>query len=250
MRLGIVPYLNAFPLVYGLECEKFVAPPAKLAQMAASEDIVLAPIVAAFQDDSWHLIDGIGIGSFGPVETVKLVFKNTSTTIENVRSIYMDEESQTSKALLKIILRNFYHRSLDSILFLNQVEDADGALLIGDKVWSLKGTWNMEHRTWNSDLGEIWTTWTHLPFVYACWMTRSRETGEKWKKVLLNQAQKNLENLPPLVPKVPKNNCPDLLAYWKRLRSIIDEEGKKGVELFQKMWCELENKPCLPLKWL
>lgn len=243
MKLGIVPYLNAFPLVYGLECEKFVAPPAQLSQMARSDDILLAPIVTAFMNPGWYLLDECGIGSFGPVETVKLFFRGSNITIQNLKSIYLDKESLTSISLLKILLKNFHSRHLNEISFSDKMEGCESALFIGDKVWNFQGPKSL-------DLGQAWTQFTTLPFVYACWMTRSQETGKKWKKNLEERLRKNLETLPSLVSKAPQNHCPNLLKYWQNLKYDIDAQAKKGIELFQKMWCELENKPYLPLNWL
>ena len=137
MRLGVVPYFNAFPLIYGLPFEKYFAPPALLNQIAEPEDIILAPIVGAFLDPAWYLIEGLGIGSFGAVETVKLFFMNNGITPYNIKKIYIDPESRSSVALLKILLENFFHRNRKELSFSNQT-DCEGKLLIGDKVWQEK----------------------------------------------------------------------------------------------------------------
>lgn len=242
--MGTVPYLNALPLVDGLPFEIYKASPVALVNQAKDNEIILAPIVTAFKDSSWYLIDGIGIGSFGPVETVKLFFRNGDTTIQNLKSIYLDQESLTSVALLKILLTKFYQRSLDSILFTAELGDADAQLLIGDK------TWSPDNPRFALDLGEIWTELTGLPFLFACWMTRSKVAAIEWKPTLVGQAQKNLGDLERLAATAQKNNCPNLLAYWKRLRYLIDEESKKGVGLFQKRWGEMEKKPVIDLRWI
>lgn len=244
VKLGIVPYLNCFPLVYGLsEVEIYREAPARLAQKAGPGDILLAPIVTAFLEPSWYLIEGLGIGSFGPVDTVRLFMKEHSLTIENLKIIYMDEESITSVALLKVLLKNFYGRSLDSITFSNQREDVDGTLLIGDKVWN-------HDLPASIDLSQAWTSFTSLPFVYACWMTKSKAIAEEWKEKLLSQTEKNMENLPQLVSKAPKNNCPDVLQYWRRLNYLLGTQHKEGIQRFQKEWASLEGKPVLELKWI
>lgn len=243
MRIGTVPYANAYPITFGLECESYREVPGKLIERAGPDDILLAPIVEAFQNPGWTLIEGVGIGSFGPVQTVKLLFKKQNITIENVKSIYLDAESKTSQALLKILLGNFYQRSLASIRFVQQADQAEAALWIGDKIWDLDGPRSL-------DLGAAWTQWTKLPFVYACWMSRSKATALEWKQILIDQAQENLGRLEALAAQAPPTRCPDLLAYWRRLKYDLDDESKKGITLFQKYWCELESKPRLTLNWL
>lgn len=255
IRIGTVPYLNALPLVDGLPFEIYKAPPAILVERAKENEIISAPIVTAFKDASWHLIDGVGIGSFGPVETVKLFFRNNEITIQNLKSISLDQESLTSVALLKVLLTKFYKRSLDSISFSNKPDETDAALLIGDKTWAPQGPLSVVRSPLSSpppplDFGSSWTDFTHLPFLFACWMTRSKGVAMEWKRVLIDQAEKNLADLEGLAAKAPQNNCPDLLAYWKRLRYIIDDETKKGVALFQKMWGEVEKKSLLTLNWI
>lgn len=243
MRLGIVPYLNAFPLVYGLDAEIYTAPPAKLPQIAKPDDILLAPIVTSFIDPSWYLIDGFGIGSFGPVDTVRLFFKDNNITIENIMLINLDKESKTSKALLKIIIKNCYHRHLEEISFLGKRNGCEGALVIGDKVWNLPSLKSL-------DLGEAWTHFTTLPFVYACWMTRSKDLALRWKKRLNDQTKINLAQLNKLVAKAALNHCPNPVQYWKKLKYDLDDASKKGIVLFQKWWGELEQKPILKLNWI
>ncbi|MBI4124530.1 MAG: hypothetical protein HY466_01185 [Deltaproteobacteria bacterium] len=250
MKLGVVPYLNSFPLTCGLDAEIYQEVPAKLTRKADPDDIILAPIVEAFQDSCWHLCDGIGIGSYGVVETVKLLFRENHLSISNLKQIYLDAESKTSRALLKILLQNFYHRPLNTIFFTNEIKTADGALVIGDKIWNPDGPWSVVRCPWSVDLGQAWTQWTGLPFVYACWMTRSKTAALEWKGRLIEQAQENLKNLEQLAVQVPPNRCPDLVGYWRRLKYDLDAESKKGIALFQKYWCELEGKPSLELSWV
>src|SRR3989338_4853309 len=96
MKLGVVPYLNCIPLIDGLEIPIFKSPPATLAKQASAEDIILAPIVQAFEEPGWFLLANCGIGSWGPVETVRFF-------LEDSGPLELDVESKTSVALLKIL---------------------------------------------------------------------------------------------------------------------------------------------------
>ena len=235
MRLGIVPYLNALPLVTGLDCEIFRAPPAELARLAKPDDIILAPIVAAFLDPSLYMLEGVGIGSFGPVETVKLFFNKPGINIHNLKTISLDRESKTSVALLKILLRYRYQATYQEVSHTS----CDASLYIGDKVFDR----NVPGTFW-LDLGEAWTEWTGLPFVYACWMTKNAEIGKDWGPRLTSQAQKNLENLENI------STDPKKIKYWRQLVYEIGPKQKEAIKLFQKYWAELEQKSAAPLKWI
>lgn len=240
MRLGIVPYSNCLPLVHGIACEIFKAPPSRLAEEAGPDDIIMAPIVTPFFDPSWHLLEGAGIGSFGPVETVKLFYRKNGATIQNIKLIYSDSDSLTSLNLLKILLQYRFERDLAGIAFSNDRHHADveGALLIGDKCWL------EEAFTPSLDLGACWSEWTDLPFVYACWMTKNRAVGLEWKERLVKQAQSNLRNLENI------SQEPSLLQYWKKLHYDLGEPQKEAVALFQKYWASLNGKPLSPLQWV
>ncbi|MDO8526916.1 MAG: MqnA/MqnD/SBP family protein [Deltaproteobacteria bacterium] len=245
VKLGTVPYLNALPLVSGIDCEIYTAPPALLARQAAENDIILAPIVTAFLDPSWHLLEGVGIGSFGAVETVRLFLNDTNVTIQNLNTIYTDLESLTSVALLKILLSLPYNRDLTSIHFTgDKKETAQGSLLIGDKVWeqdpSLKSL----------DLGECWTKWTGLPFLFACWMTKNPALGKEWKPKLVANLKKNSGDLESLVQKFPAEKQKRLLKYWRQLVYDVGPAQKNAVALFQKYWTEMEQKPQRELNWI
>src|SRR3989338_9863397 len=240
MRLGIVPYMNCKPLVHGLFCEIYKAPPAQLPHLAGPDDIILAPIVAAFEDPALHLLEGVGIGSFGPVDTVKLFFNKQANVIpaeaeiqclKNIQTISLDTESKTSVALLKILL----HDQKVAATFWSCDTPCDASLLIGDKVWEQGDKPAL-------DLGQAWTEWTGLPFVFACWMTKNPEIGREWKSKLTIQTKKNLENLEKI------STDPKLLKYWRQLVYEVGPKQKEGIPLFQKYWAELEHKKALPLK--
>lgn len=234
MRLGVVPYLNCLPLVSGFPCEIYSAPPAQLATLAKPDDIILGPIVTAFSDPSWYLLEGVGIGSFGPVDTVRLFFNNKDITIQNINKIYLDNESSTSAALLKVLLTNCYQRLLAEIqFFTDRPDSAEGTLMIGDKVWEQDGNLT------SLDLGKAWTDFTGLPFVYACWMTKNRGLAEEWRPKLICQAKNNLGHLEELAQNIPEEKRGKVLSYWRHLCYEMGPEQKKGIQLFQKYWSQI-----------
>ena len=169
LRLGVVSYLNAEPLVYGLEGDPAFrlerdVPSAVARRLHAGEvDLGMIPSVEyAFGD--YAIVPGLAIGSRGAVRSVNLFHPGP---LASVRRVALDTSSRTSVALAKVLLRERLGRdpvyvpmgpSLPAML-----EAADAALMIGDPALYANPA------VPRLDLGEEWGRVTGLPFVYAFW---------------------------------------------------------------------------------
>ena len=191
VRIGAVEYLNARPLVFGLEQQpKFDVRfdlPARCAELlhAGETDLGLIPSIeflrAASGPNTYRIVPDLAIGSRGPVASVAIF---TTRDIVDVRSIALDTSSRTSVALTRVMCARIFGISptfesqgpdLPSML-----ERADAALIIGDNALFL-GEGPVRVRSGASerfvsvqkiDLGALWTSTTGLPFVYAFWAGR------------------------------------------------------------------------------
>ena len=176
-RLGAVDYLNARPLVYGLELRTDLFSlrfdvPSKCAALLheGSIDVGMIPSIEYERGRDYRIVPSTGIISDGPVASVALF---TKTPIERIRSIAADTSSRTSYALLRILCLerfgidpDFQPMPPDPVQMLKR---CDAALLIGDPALFL------EHDRLGVDkidLGEQWKTLTGLPFVWAFWAGR------------------------------------------------------------------------------
>jgi chorismate dehydratase len=183
LRVGAVTYLNSKPLIERLTdfaptIDLSLAVPSRLAdQLAAGEiDVGLIPVVEFFRGDRYTLVPNVAVASRGPVLSVTLFSKKPWPEI---RSVALDEGSRTSAALAEILLRKRYglNPRFEPLPIDAPAESAatDAVLLIGDRAMRacLPG-----HR-FAYDLGQEWTDWTDLPFVYAMWAVRAGvELGE------------------------------------------------------------------------
>lgn len=229
-KLGAVPYLNALPLTHYLKERPILAPPAALARLLriGEVDIATAPIVTYFENPHYTLVPGICIGSRGPVQSVKLFFSSPDTTVENVKTIYLDVESKTSALLLKILLQFKFGRNLDDITFYHPLppREVEAQLLIGDKA--------MKEIPVSAplDLGETWTDWTGLPFVYAAWISRLPEVSEKAVTELTQARDAGIANLSSVISKttLPFNTVRE---YLENLNYILGSPEVAGLELFR-----------------
>ena len=176
VRIATVAYLNAEPLIAGLDPEKYSINadiPARVAEdlSAGRADVALTPVVAALDDGDFRIVGGVAIGSNGPVHSVVLVGE---TSPEEWEEIVLDGESRTSAVLTQVLLNGPLASSCSAKVVEGEpgvgVERARGrtaALVIGDAAMNLP-----ERLKVRLDLGEIWTDWTGLPFVFAVWAGR------------------------------------------------------------------------------
>jgi chorismate dehydratase len=177
-RLGAVDYLNARPLVYGLErrTDLFAIRfdvPSKCAALLheGSIDVGMIPTIEYLRGSSPYLIvPGMGIISDGPVASVAMF---STKPVEKVRSIALDTSSRTSVALLQVLCREAFGLEPDYLPMRPSIEAmlqrCDAALIIGDPALYF----DHEARGFlKIDLGERWTALTGLPFVWAFWAGR------------------------------------------------------------------------------
>ncbi len=166
--------MNAKPLTFALEnglvehgFDIKLMPPSDLSTMLSSKeiDVGLIPVAEFLRRKSYSAVPGISISSFGKVDSVVLLSK---AGLQNIKRVAVDRRSQSSTALLRIILETFQNmspvylpRSADG----DFLKDVDAGMIIGDNgleaAYSPPGGYDVY------DLGEIWTAETGLPFVYA-----------------------------------------------------------------------------------
>jgi chorismate dehydratase len=174
--LATVSYLNARPLVDGLEDEAGVEllsrVPSRLLETLESgaADLALCPVVD-YQRSSVELeiVAAGAIGCHGPALTVMLF---SSVPPDEVGEVAVDPDSHTSVALLDIVMSARYDRRPRlRPLPAGGSGRPEALLLIGDKVVLAPPAAELyPHRL---DLGEAWRAISSRPFVFATWMARA-----------------------------------------------------------------------------
>ena len=179
-RLGAVSYLNAKPLLDGLDGEgvdlTLDVPSALLDGLVGGRfDAALCPVIDLFSSPvPLRILPVGGIGCLGPTLTVRLFSR---VPIRRLTSVAVDTDSHTSVGLLRCLL----HRRLGRVpeLAAEPMQRADlaagvpgghdAALLIGDKVVTHEPPRALfPHQM---DLGGEWTATRGLPFLFAAWLT-------------------------------------------------------------------------------
>ena len=174
--LGAVAYLNARPLVYGLEPSPLFDlrfdPPSQCAELLHANDIDVGmiPSIEYCRGSEYRIVPGMGIISEGDVASVALFARKPLT---EVRTVAADTSSRTSNGLLRILCAErfgidaeFRPMSPDPD---QMFRECDAALIIGDPALYLDPHAQGVEKI---DLGAEWTAMTRLPFVWAFWAGR------------------------------------------------------------------------------
>lgn len=190
-RLGVVSFLNSKPLIQGLaergDVELVFDVPSRLPDFLdqGRVDAALIPIIDVLRSSGrLRVISDACIGCDGETMTVR-VFSQAPP--DRMRTLYVDGDSHTSKALATVMWRELYGRELELRPFdvrTQRADDCESVLLIGDKVVNrARGGFAYE-----VDLGAAWRQHTGLPFVFAVWAGRndasiSRTPGSQWQSL-------------------------------------------------------------------
>jgi chorismate dehydratase len=177
VRLGAVEYLNARPLVYGLDrhAGRFDVRfdiPARCAELlhGGQVDVGLVPSIEYLRGESYVAVPGVAIGSDGRVASVA-VFSHQP--IERIRTVALDASSRTSAALFRVLCAHHFGIAPEVRVMPPEPERmlaaCDAAMLIGDVALLFDHEAAGVQKT---DLGLAWQAYAGLPFVYAFWFGR------------------------------------------------------------------------------
>lgn len=258
LRIGRIAYTNLFPIFYGLQrkqnaaCYEFIdGVPSELNKKIRSGVIDISPsssIEYLKNRAHYRLIEGHSISSFGPVGSV-LLFSNHPLEALEGRTVLTSSQSETSVALLAVILKKFY--GIDAQLTATSASTGtalkkdDAFLLIGDDAMKEALQWPREKIY---DLGDLWYRHTGLPAVFALWI--ARHTCCTQNPELFGQFIRDLDESKSAAPgnfreiaghSWLKEVIPveGLVAYWKGISYDFLDEHRRGLELFREYAAEL-----------
>jgi chorismate dehydratase len=260
VRLGAVGYLNARPLVYGLErLPRFAVRydvPSRCASLlhAQAIDVGLIPSIEYLRGDPYAIVPDLAIASRGAVESVALY---TKKPIADVRSIALDDSSRTSVALVRVLCARLFkiQPAVESRRpdLPNMLDRCDAALLIGDNALFLDQTSDaLPGPVEKIDLGDAWFSLTGLPFVYAFWagrpdaltpsdvaaLRRARDEGVKRPDELAGE----------YLSKTPHRQALGARYLRDIIKYDLGEDARAGLEAFYRYAAEIgvvERAPAL-----
>jgi chorismate dehydratase len=242
VRLGVVSYLNAKPLVDAMERGKlphsfervYDVPSICADKLHGNQtDVALIPAAEIGRGpDPYFIVPEIGIISKGAVRSVFVVLKKEP---KDIVTLALDSSSRTSVILSQIILaRQFGCRPAVAVgppRVDTMLEHADAALIIGDLALELD-----LNRYRVLDLGELWTQMTGLPFVYACWTGRKGALASEEVTQLIACKQMGQLNVPQIARDYATSH--DLPARFyetyltRHIQYDLDEAALEGLNRY------------------
>jgi chorismate dehydratase len=176
-RIGAVGYLNARPLVQGLEEAaipldvRFDVPSTCAALLHAGEiEIGMIPSIEYLARPDYGIVGGVGVTSDREVASVALFSR---VPVAQIRRVALDTSSRTSAALLRVLCAERFEIAPSFEPAAPQLESMlagrDAALLIGDPALFADPA---RLGVLKIDLGAEWHAHTKLPFVWAFWAGR------------------------------------------------------------------------------
>jgi chorismate dehydratase len=242
VRVGSVSFLNAKPLIYGLEhdpnVELSLEVPSRLLDGMRERryDVALLPVIDYQRMDGLRLLTAGGIGCDGPTLTVRIFSR---VPIEQVKTLACDTDSHTSVALARVLCAELYGAIPEMVPFSpgapTGTADSSAVLLIGDKVVSEEPP-GFPHQV---DLGEAWKRLTGLPFVFAAWMARDGVELYDLPQRLDRARRAGLENVHRIVAReAPPRHWPLDVAHrylTEYLRFDIGPDQIRAVERFHHL---------------
>lgn len=256
LKIGRINYLNLFPIFKGLERNREVVyemidgVPSRLNRLLREGDLDISPsssIEYLRNMQMYEIIEGHSISSIGPIGSI-LLFSIKPIEELDREVILTSSQSETSVALLDIILRRFYGHQVKLIPSdISLPEDflsSPASLLIGDDALIARKKLRDLSPLYVYDLGDIWFRETGLPFVFALWIVRKdsiRGKGkevEAFKRALERAKLEALDNLDDLASQTYLSDIlskEEIVSYWRQISFDLGKEHLKGLELFGSM---------------
>ena len=279
-RLGAVGYLNARPLVYGLDrSSRFTIrydTPSECARVLhdGSIDVGLIPSIEYLRGGPYRIAPDLAIASRGPVASVSLY---ATKAMADVRSIAVDTSSRTSVALVRVLYARLF--GIQPAIDARGPDLADmlahrgAALITGDNALFRSHRQSdlrpeargprpeagprpadlrpeprgLRPEVEKIDLGEAWTTMTGLPFVYACWVGRPGALDAAGVDRLQRARTAGLANIDAIArDSFPASRRQQAIgaAYLRdNIKYHLGDEERAGLELFFRYAAEIGVVP-------
>lgn len=258
LTIGQIEYANCTPVFTMLQQRIDCAPyrfvrgvPAQLNRHLAAGEIDVCPsssIEYGKHPDHYLILPELSISSVGAVKSVLLFSRLPLEELDGER-VGMTTESDTSVALLRIImerfhgLRNVFERT--ELPVKEALASYPALLLIGDA--ALKAAQGHGgHLVY--DLGELWHHFTGLPFVFALWLVRREAVTRAGDEVarlsadLIRAKMLAYESYPEIAAKAVERQWMEkdcLTDYWRTISYELTERHLRGVKQFFGFAAEL-----------
>jgi chorismate dehydratase len=249
LKLGHIVYSNCFPPHAAIITGQVSFPfklvegiPTELNRLLYERKVDVSPsssIEYAMNPGRYLLLPTLSITSKKKVMSILLESKVPIDELNN-KVVAMTTASATSVVLLRILLEIRYDVNPGYIQYEQGVENpsvhADAMLTIGDLALTKTPTPEYPHRY---DLGELWHSFTGLPFVFALWHVNYKKNIERdldmLYDILISSKAYGISHLRDLArTQTERFNIPAelLFSYWNSFSYGLGREEQKGLHAF------------------
>lgn len=203
--------------------------PAKIAQQLidGEVDVALVPVATIPKLKEYHIISDFCIGAEGAVASVCLF---SEVPLNEIKRIYLDYQSRTSVALLKVLVSEHWKLDVELIDttgdYQDKIKGTDAGLVIGDRA--------LEQRhvsPYIYDLAEHWMRFTSLPFVFAAWISNKPLPAE-FIQQFNNANSLGIHNIPAVVAENPYPLYDLTTYYTQNISYPLTPSKRQGLQRF------------------
>jgi len=270
LRIGKITFLNLAPVYRELErlcaggAYEFVGGhPAELNRMLQSGSIQISASssIQYLRDTATYTyLPGHSISARGPVQSILLFSRMPIEDIIGL-PIVVTHQSETSVALLDVLLKEFYGFSCELKVspdpFEQAMQDHAAYLSIGDEALRARArahvmdtgeqtiytVCTIDHQAYYCyDLSTLWFHHTGKPFVFALWtlrrslLTTHASEVERFTALLDQALAAALANLADTARATGSFMTSDeLLRYWQMITYGLPPDCVEGLELFRRL---------------
>lgn len=270
LNIGKISFANVVPVFYLLEREadctgyRFIEGyPSVLNRMLREGKLDLSPsssIEYLRDKELYRYLPGHSISARGRIDSI-LLFSRVPIESLDGQTVYATHQSETSVALLHIVLKKFYNLDCNvkssNSPFSEAIASHSAYLSIGDEALSALFAANkldppsnepdatmatLDHQLFYIyDLSDLWHKRTGLPFVFALWIVHRDLNPEKL--ALLEQFNRDLDLARDAIPSRLEEIATEsglsyprqeLIDYWRGIIYGLDEDCLKGLDLFEQ----------------
>ena len=254
IKVGRVPYLEAEPFYFDMErrgIELRDTTPRQLGEALANGELDAGPahLSDVFRLEDWfEPVSGFCFSTLSRAVSVSLYSQCPMAELGGV-TIGISDEDVTASKLLKILLRNKYGVEPGEFVtrpgdVIRPDETFDAFVLIGNRALRRRrGARGFTHRF---DLGQEWTQWTNLPFVFNRWVMRKdmeqrdKATLEDTLYVGLEEGVDGLYHLNE--PRDELLMLPrDVVEYVQGIRYYVGRSEQQAITRFRELLVQSGN---------
>ncbi|MBF0466238.1 MAG: menaquinone biosynthesis protein [Nitrospirae bacterium] len=257
LKIGKINFANLFPIFHCLEndinlnktesYEIISGVPSYLNSLIREGKIDVSPsssIEYLRHPELYDLIKEHSVSSFGAIESI-LLFSADDICNLGGKTVLVSVQSETSVALLKVILSEFYGITVSMEPSDAKLAEGLGThpayLLIGDNALiENRRSVRINKKIYIYDLGQLWYEHTGLPFVFALWIARkdcNRKLLSEFEfslKRAKKQALSTLSEIASVSPYPAEMLSKEMLvSYWENISYDLTEKHMQGLQLFE-----------------